>query len=174
MTLMANPTWTRTYLPTSASGVYARLIEKHFQHLQQFEFTHDLDRAVHHDFALQELPEILFGENDSLNNVTERHALPCAARPDFAIAVLDIEFVFSQQPLAQVAIDFINTFSQFMGGDIAEMSDLGTGLNSFFQSARRAHRREIRSDERVCRKTSLRTPSSSPDISARPSFTPLV
>src|SRR5579859_1554456 len=26
MTLMANPTWTRTYLPTSASGVYARLI----------------------------------------------------------------------------------------------------------------------------------------------------
>jgi hypothetical protein len=39
-----------------------------------------------------------------------------ASRPDFTVAVLDLKLVFPQQPLAQVAIDFIDTFSQFMGG----------------------------------------------------------
>src|SRR5579864_1962779 len=115
------------------SGIINRPVEKHFQHLQQFEFTHDLDRAVHDRFAFQKFPKVLLGENDGLDNFTERHALPCASRPDFPVAVLDIEFVLPQQPLAQVAVDFVNTLSQFMGGNIAEMRDLGTGLNSLFQ-----------------------------------------
>jgi hypothetical protein len=92
-----------------------------------------ISTAVHYGFALQELPEIFFGKNDGLHNFIKRHALLRASRPDFAVAMLDVKFVFSQQPLAQVAVDFIDTLSQFMDGNVAEMRDLGTGLKSFFQ-----------------------------------------
>jgi hypothetical protein len=118
----------------SHSGIINRPVEKHLQHPQQFEFAHDLDRAVHHGFALQELPKVLLGENDGLDHFAERYALPCASQTDFAVAMLDVEFVLPQQPLAQVAVDFVNTLSQFMGWNIAEMSDLGTSLNSLLQS----------------------------------------
>ena len=92
-----------------------------------------ISTAVHYGCALQELPEIFFGKNDGLHNFTKRHALLRASRPDFTVAVLDLKLVLPQQQLAQVAIDFIDSLSQFMGGDIAKMRNLGTGLNSLFQ-----------------------------------------
>src|ERR1700757_4189238 len=76
-------------------GIVNRPVEEHFEHLQQFQFSHDLDGAVHNGLALQEFPEILFSENDGLNDFTERNALAGAPDPDFAITVLDVELVLA-------------------------------------------------------------------------------
>src|SRR5579863_4389245 len=89
-------------------------IEKLLEHLQQFKFAHDFYRTVRHRFALQEVPEIVFRQDDYLNHLSQRHFLRCAPGPDFAIALLDIRLVFPQQPLAEMAIDLVNPLAQFM------------------------------------------------------------
>src|SRR5579863_449007 len=82
------------------SRIIYRSIEKHLQHLEKLQFAHDFHGAVHHGLTLQELPEIFFGENDSLNDFAERHFLLSSASTDFTIAMLDVELIFSQQPFA--------------------------------------------------------------------------
>src|SRR5215471_11233787 len=48
--------------------------------------------------------------------------------------MLDIEFVLAQQPFAEVAVDLVNAFPQFVRGNLAEMNDLRRAVNFFFQA----------------------------------------
>src|SRR5579863_3225420 len=70
------------------SGIIYRSIEKHLQHLEQLQFAHDFHGTVYHGLTLQELTEILFGENDGLNHLAERHFLLRPASANFTIAML--------------------------------------------------------------------------------------
>ena len=68
-----------------------------------------------------------------LDDFTERHVLPGPACTNFAIAIFDIEFMAADQPLAQMAINFVNAFPQFRGRNM-KMSYLTAGVNFPFQS----------------------------------------
>ncbi len=93
------------------SGIVYGAVKKHFEHLQQLQFAHNLDGAIHHSFAFQEIPEILFGENDCLDYFAERNSLLSAVGSDLAIAVFDIEFILAQQPLAEMPVNLVDTFA---------------------------------------------------------------
>src|SRR6266516_3719881 len=115
------------------SGIINRAVKKHLEHLQQFQFPHDLDCVVHHGFAFEELPKIFLGENNGLHNLAQRDALLSAARTDFAVAMLNVEFVLAEQPLAQVAVDFVDSFLELVDGNVLEVGNLRGHPGSFFQ-----------------------------------------
>src|ERR1700757_4076420 len=111
-----------------------RPVEKHLEHLQQFQLSHDLDSTVHDRFALEELPQILFRENNRLHDFAQRNVLASTPGSNLTITMLDIELILAQQPFSEVAVDFVDAFLKFMGGNFAEMRDLQARLDSFFQS----------------------------------------
>jgi hypothetical protein len=106
------------------SGIVNRSIKKHLEHLQQFQFPHDLDRTIHERLAFQEIPEIFLREDDGLHDLAERYPLACAARANFSVAVLDIEFILTEKPFAEVAINFVDSFPQFMWRNLTKVCDL--------------------------------------------------
>src|SRR6266704_3548334 len=53
------------------SGIINRPVKKHLEHLQQFQLPHDLDGTIHYRFTLEKIPEILFRNNDGLNDLAE-------------------------------------------------------------------------------------------------------
>src|SRR5580765_4568407 len=95
-----------------------------------------------------------------------------AARSDFAITVLDVELVLAQQPLAQVAVDLIHTFSEFVSGNIAEVGNLRACLDSLFKSAGKGIGVSFDQTNESVGKHHNHPPSLSPEIDTRPSFTP--
>src|SRR5579871_5782544 len=126
-------------------GIVNCPVKKHFKHLQQFEFAHDLDGTIHDSFALEEIPEIFLGQNDSLDDLTERNTLVGATGSNLAIAVLDIQFVLAQQPLAEMAIDFVDALPEFVGRNLAEVADLRISAHSLFKA--RSERIGMRFDQ---------------------------
>src|SRR5579863_1396019 len=90
------------------TGIINCPVKEHLEHLQQLQLAHDLDRPVHHRFALEKLPEIFLREDNSLNDFAERNSLVSPPFPDLLVALLDIQFVLAQQPLAQMAVNLVN------------------------------------------------------------------
>src|ERR1051325_315531 len=93
------------------SGIVYCPIEKHLEHLQQFQFPHNFDGPVHYGFALQKIPEIFLGQNNCLDHLAERYVLASPAGPNLAIPMFNIEFVFPQQPFPEMAVNLVNAFS---------------------------------------------------------------
>jgi hypothetical protein len=60
--------------------------------------------------------------------------LASPAGSDLSVPVLNIEFVLSQQPFPEMAVNLVDTFSQFMGGNFAEVANRATRLNFLLQS----------------------------------------
>ena len=52
---------------------------------------------------------------------------------NLSVAVLDIQFVLAQQPFAQVTVNLVDTLSEFMNGNFAEMSAQAIRLHFVFQ-----------------------------------------
>src|SRR5579871_1715762 len=94
------------------SGIVNCPIEKHFQHLKQFQLPHDLNGPIHDGFTLQKVPQIFFGKNKCLDHLAERDSLVSAATANLAVAVLYVQFVLVQQPFTEVTIDFVDTLSK--------------------------------------------------------------
>src|SRR5215831_8134454 len=70
--------------------------------------------------------------------------------------MLDVEFVLAQQPLAQVAIDFVDTFPEFVRRNGTKMADRQIFMH--FLHPKQALRRAIRSGARACKRTSYAPP----------------
>src|SRR5215467_12899450 len=69
-----------------------------------------------------------------MDHLAEWNSQVSPTTSDFAITVLDIEFVLAQQPFPEVAVDLVNVFPQFVRGNLAEMNDLRRAVNFFFQA----------------------------------------
>src|SRR5690242_6937773 len=89
------------------SGIIDCGIEELIQELPQLLGAEYFDRAIDRRLSLEELPEILLGENNSPDQLAERDSLSGATDPDCRVAMLDV-FLFSlQKPVAQLMVDFI-------------------------------------------------------------------
>jgi hypothetical protein len=86
--------------------------------LQHFQLAENLCRTLHTGLVFQVVPQIFFGQHDDPDQLAERDLLLGATRPDFAVALLDIELAFAQKPVAQVAVNLVDAPLQVLRRDL--------------------------------------------------------
>ena len=94
-------------------------VKKLFQQLQYLDLTEDLGNLLFTSFAPQILPEILFHQRDTPDDLAQRNPLCGPARADGLVTVLDVRLGPSKQPFAKVQVDVPDCLGEFLGWDLA-------------------------------------------------------
>src|SRR6185369_11557750 len=94
--------------------VINRPLKKLLQHLQQFQLTKNLHRAVEYRLPLQKIPQVFFCLDNRPHDLAQRDPLLGPPLADLYIPMFDIELGFTQQPVPEMAVDFVNPRFQFL------------------------------------------------------------
>ena len=90
----------RTFASAAHSIAYGgcvdRAIEELIEQLQQFLLSEDFYWAVRIRLIKDELPEIVFRQNDRPDHLAQRNTLRGAARANLRVALLDVGFALLQ------------------------------------------------------------------------------
>ena len=76
--------------------------------MQQLLLFRNVHRTIRIGHIVNELPEILFRQNNDPDQFAERNTLLGPAGANCGIALLNVAFAFLQQPRAQVMVNFVH------------------------------------------------------------------
>jgi len=116
-------------LPVSDREIVQRAVEELVQHAQQFELATQLQRCFLNRLALQEIPQVLFSQQNAPENMVDRDSLVAPVLAEFDVRSLDIPFGFVEQPLGKVHVDFERTAFNFSAWNFLQFRTLGRILD---------------------------------------------
>src|SRR5205807_1143362 len=77
-------------------------VKESLEQFQQFKVAKDLRRAVHSRLPVNELPEVLLGQNDGPHKFAQGHSLRRPASANLPVAALKFNLSLAQQPFPKM------------------------------------------------------------------------
>src|SRR5215469_13981665 len=105
--------------PLIAHGrVVNRPVEELIQPFEHLNLAKHFYRTLKCSFLLDELPKVLFGQNNRPNELAERDMLQSTAGTDLQVPCFHIPLVLGHQPIAQMPVDLKDALFQLFAWNI--------------------------------------------------------